>query len=61
MSNQQKVDIVTGAAPGIGAGQVKAFREGKYRVIANFRSVKPSGHPRVISIPGDIAASEGIS
>ncbi|WP_266160050.1 SDR family NAD(P)-dependent oxidoreductase, partial [Dyella silvatica] len=55
MNSQQKVAIITGASQGIGAGLVKAFRDRNYRVVANSRSIKPSGDPDVITVPGDIA------
>jgi len=55
MTSQQKVAIVTGASQGIGASVVKAFRDRNYRVIANSRSIKPSGDPDVIAVPGDIS------
>jgi NAD(P)-dependent dehydrogenase (short-subunit alcohol dehydrogenase family) len=55
MISQQKVAIVTGASQGIGASVVKAFRDRNYRVIANSRSIKPSGDPDVIAVPGDIS------
>jgi len=55
MTSQQKVAIVTGASQGIGASVVKAFRDRNYRVMANSRSIKPSGDPDVIAVPGDIS------
>ncbi|HUB90582.1 MAG TPA: SDR family oxidoreductase [Dyella sp.] len=55
MSNSRKVAIVTGASQGIGAALVKAFRDRDYRVVANSRSIKPSGDPDVLAISGDIA------
>jgi NAD(P)-dependent dehydrogenase (short-subunit alcohol dehydrogenase family) len=55
MISQQKVAIVTGASQGIGASLVKAFRDRNYRVIANSRSIKPSGDPDVIAVPGNIS------
>lgn len=55
MTNQQKVAVVTGASQGIGASLVKAFRDRNYRVVANSRSIKPSGDPDVIAVPGDIS------
>ena len=55
MNSQQKVAVITGASQGIGAGLVKAFRDRNYRVIANSRSIKPSGDPDVITVAGDIA------
>ena len=55
MNSQQKVAVITGASQGIGAGLVKAFRDRNYRVIANSRSIKSSGDPDVVAVPGDIA------
>ena len=40
---------------GIGAALVKAYRDRNYRVIATARSVKPSGDPDLLTVPGDIA------
>jgi NAD(P)-dependent dehydrogenase (short-subunit alcohol dehydrogenase family) len=58
MNSQQKVAIVTGASQGIGAGLVKAFRDRNYRVIANSRSIQPSGDLDVVAVPGNIASRE---
>jgi NAD(P)-dependent dehydrogenase (short-subunit alcohol dehydrogenase family) len=55
MSKSRKVVIVTGASQGIGAGVVRAFRDRDYRVVANSRSIQPSGDPDVLTVPGDIA------
>ncbi len=55
MGTEQKVAVITGASQGIGAGLVKAFRDRNYRVVANSRSIKPSGDPDILSVPGDIA------
>ena len=55
MNSQQKVAVITGASQGIGAGLVKAFRDRNYRVIANSRSIRSSGDPDVVTVPGDIA------
>jgi NAD(P)-dependent dehydrogenase (short-subunit alcohol dehydrogenase family) len=52
---EQRVAIVTGASQGIGAGLVQAFRGRGYRVVANSRSIKPSGDADVLTVPGDIA------
>ena len=43
MSEQQKTAIVTGASQGIGAALVKAFAERGYGVVANSRTIQPSG------------------
>jgi NAD(P)-dependent dehydrogenase (short-subunit alcohol dehydrogenase family) len=55
MGTEQKVAVVTGASQGIGAGLVKAFRDRDYRVVANSRSIKPSGDPDILAVAGDIA------
>lgn len=55
MSNSRKVAVITGASQGIGAGLVKAFRDRDYRVVANSRSIKPSGDADVLAIAGDIS------
>lgn len=55
MSNSRKVAVITGASQGIGAGLVQAFRDRDYRVVANSRSIKPSGDPDVLAVPGDIS------
>lgn len=55
MSMEQKVVIVTGASQGIGAGLVEGFLGRGYRVVANSRSIKPSGSPNVHAVAGDIA------
>jgi NAD(P)-dependent dehydrogenase (short-subunit alcohol dehydrogenase family) len=55
MSTQRKVAIITGASQGIGAGLVKAFLDRDYRVVANSRSIPPSGNPDVLTVAGDIS------
>jgi NAD(P)-dependent dehydrogenase (short-subunit alcohol dehydrogenase family) len=55
MSSTQKVAIITGASQGIGAGLVAAYRKIGYAVVANSRSITPSGDPQVLAVPGDIA------
>lgn len=55
MSNSRKVAVITGASQGIGAGLVKAYRDRDYRVVANSRSIKPSGDPDVLAVAGDIS------
>jgi NAD(P)-dependent dehydrogenase (short-subunit alcohol dehydrogenase family) len=51
----QKVAIVTGASQGIGAGLVRAYRKLGYAVVANSRSIAPSGDQQVLTVAGDIA------
>lgn len=58
MGNDQKVAIITGASQGIGAALVRAYRDQNYRVVANSRSIKPSGDPDILAIPGDISEQE---
>lgn len=55
MENLRKVAIVTGAARGIGAALVKAFKERNYRVVATSRSINPSSDPDVLAVAGDIS------
>jgi NAD(P)-dependent dehydrogenase (short-subunit alcohol dehydrogenase family) len=52
--SDQKVAIITGAARGIGAGLVEAYRKHGYKVIANSRTIVDSPHPEVVSVAGDI-------
>ena len=54
MSKQQKVVIVTGASQGIGAGIVAGYRDKGYAVVANSRSIRPSGDANIVNIAGDI-------
>jgi NAD(P)-dependent dehydrogenase (short-subunit alcohol dehydrogenase family) len=58
MSEEQKTAIITGASQGIGAALVKAFVERGYCVVANSRTIEPSGIPNVIAIAGDAALPE---
>lgn len=55
MSSIQKVVVITGASQGIGAGAVAAYRKLGYAVVANSRSISPSGDPGVVTVPGDLA------
>lgn len=55
MTTEQKVAVITGASRGIGAGLLHGFLERGYRVVANSRSIEPSGNADVLSIGGDIA------
>jgi NAD(P)-dependent dehydrogenase (short-subunit alcohol dehydrogenase family) len=54
MSNTQKVAVVTGASQGLGEGIVDALLERGYRVVATSRSIKPSSHPGLLTVAGDI-------
>jgi NAD(P)-dependent dehydrogenase (short-subunit alcohol dehydrogenase family) len=51
--DEQKVVLITGASQGIGAGLVQGFLDRGYRVVANSRTIKPSGWPDVLTIDGD--------
>jgi NAD(P)-dependent dehydrogenase (short-subunit alcohol dehydrogenase family) len=53
--NTQKVAVVTGASQGIGAALVEAYRKLGYAVVANSRSITPSGDAEILTVPGDIA------
>lgn len=55
MNEIRKVAVVTGASQGIGAGIVEGYRKLGYAVVANSRSIKPTGHPDVVTVPGDIS------
>jgi NAD(P)-dependent dehydrogenase (short-subunit alcohol dehydrogenase family) len=50
----EKVVIITGASRGIGAALVSAYAEAGYAVVANARAIGPSGHPSVVTVPGDV-------
>jgi NAD(P)-dependent dehydrogenase (short-subunit alcohol dehydrogenase family) len=51
----KKVAIVTGASQGIGAGIAAGFARAGYAVVATSRSIRPSGDPGFLAVPGDIA------
>lgn len=51
----QKVAVVTGASQGIGAALVEAYRKLGYQVVANSRSITPSGDAGILTVAGDIA------
>jgi NAD(P)-dependent dehydrogenase (short-subunit alcohol dehydrogenase family) len=51
----QKVAVITGASQGIGAALVTSYRKLGYAVVANSRTIEPSGDPFVLTVPGDIA------
>ena len=53
--NTQKVAVITGASQGIGAALVLAYRKLGYAVVANSRSITPSGDPDILAVAGDIA------
>jgi NAD(P)-dependent dehydrogenase (short-subunit alcohol dehydrogenase family) len=58
VSAQAKVVVITGASQGIGAALVEAYRKLDYRVVANSRSILPSGDPNILSVAGDIGEPE---
>jgi NAD(P)-dependent dehydrogenase (short-subunit alcohol dehydrogenase family) len=51
----QKVAVITGASQGIGAALVEAYRKLGYAVVANSRSITPSGDAGILAVAGDIA------
>jgi NAD(P)-dependent dehydrogenase (short-subunit alcohol dehydrogenase family) len=50
-----KVAIITGAARGVGAGLVAAYRGQGWAVVATAHSIKPSLDPGVLTVAGDLA------
>ena len=52
---EQKVAVVTGSSHGIGAGLVDAYRQRGWAVVANSRTIKPSGDPNVLTVGGDVS------
>ena len=54
----KKVAIVTGASQGIGEGVAGAYVRAGYSIVATSRSIRPSGDPDVLAVPGDIAEPE---
>jgi NAD(P)-dependent dehydrogenase (short-subunit alcohol dehydrogenase family) len=55
VSSTRPVAVITGASQGIGAALVTAYRQLGYAVVANARSIAPSGDPAVATVPGDVA------
>ncbi len=55
MNDIRRVAVVTGASQGIGAGVVEGFRKLGYAIVANSRTIKPSEHADVATVPGDIS------
>jgi NAD(P)-dependent dehydrogenase (short-subunit alcohol dehydrogenase family) len=51
----RSVVIITGGSQGIGAGLVTAYRELGWAVVASSRTIRPSGDPDVLAVPGDAA------
>ena len=50
-----KVAVITGGSQGIGAGLVAGYRARGWAVVANARTIRPSGDPAVLTVEGDIA------
>ena len=55
---EQRVAIITGGSRGIGAGLVAGYRGQGWAVVAASRTIKPSGHPDLLCVAGDIAEPE---
>jgi NAD(P)-dependent dehydrogenase (short-subunit alcohol dehydrogenase family) len=55
MTSTTRVALITGASQGIGAALVAGYRKLGYAVVANSRTITPSGDPMVLAVPGDIA------
>ena len=53
--NDRRVAIITGGSRGIGAGLVAGYRGRGWAVVANALTIKPSEHPDVLTVEGDIA------
>jgi NAD(P)-dependent dehydrogenase (short-subunit alcohol dehydrogenase family) len=51
----RKVAIITGGSHGIGAGLVAAYRGRGWAVVANSRTIKPSGDRDVLAVEGDVS------
>jgi NAD(P)-dependent dehydrogenase (short-subunit alcohol dehydrogenase family) len=50
-----RVAVITGGSQGIGAGLVVGYRKRGWAVVANSLTIKPSGHPDLLTVAGDIA------
>ncbi len=50
----KRVVIVTGASRGIGAGLVAGYRRQGWAVVANARSIEPSGDAYTLAVAGDV-------
>ena len=53
--NDRRVAIITGGSQGIGADLVAGYRGRGWAVVANARTIGPSGDPDVLTVEGDIA------
>ena len=52
---EQRVAIITGGSQGTGAGLVAGYRRQGWAVVANSRTIKPSGDRAVLTVEGDVA------
>ncbi len=53
--NDRRVAIITGGSQGIGATLMAGFLGRGWAVVANARTIRPSGDPDVLTVEGDIA------
>ena len=51
----KRVVVVTGASQGIGAAVVDGYLRQGWSVVANSRTIKPSDHPDVATVAGDVS------
>jgi len=51
----QRVAVITGASQGIGAGLVAGYRAQGWAVVANARTIKPSGDAAVLAVQVDVS------
>jgi NAD(P)-dependent dehydrogenase (short-subunit alcohol dehydrogenase family) len=54
-ATETRVAIITGGSQGIGAGLVAGYRGQGWAVVANARTIKPSGDQGVLAVEGDIS------
>jgi NAD(P)-dependent dehydrogenase (short-subunit alcohol dehydrogenase family) len=54
METHRRVAIVTGGSQGIGAGLVAGYRGRGWAVVANARTIAPSGEGDLLTVAGDI-------
>ena len=53
--NDRRVAIITGGSQGIGATLMAGYLGRGWAVVANARTIRPSGDPDVLTVQGDIA------
>jgi NAD(P)-dependent dehydrogenase (short-subunit alcohol dehydrogenase family) len=53
--NDRRVAIITGGSQGIGATLMAGYLGRGWAVVANARTIRPSGDPDVLTVEGDIA------